>query len=124
MREGGLDDGLRRIAGRVADRNPPRRRGVEVDVVDARGGFADQPQARGARDQFRVHADLVDDQHVAVPYARERLFARGHRIGDQFAEGGDFVQRSLPQRGRIQKYDFHTIKIHLFCHFFKISLAI
>ena len=124
MRERGLHDGLRRISGRVADRNPPRRRGLQVDVVDARGGLADQPQARGARQQRFVHADLVDDQHLTVPHARERLFARGHRIGNQLAEGGDFVQRGLPQRGRIQENDFHTIKILLFCRFFEISLAI
>ena len=61
---------------------------------------------------------------LQIRESRRRAQSEGEETALIAVMSGDFVQRGLPQRGRIQENDFHTIKILLFCSFFEISLAI
>ena len=70
-----------RVAGRrVDDHDPGPRRRVEVDVVDADAGPADDHQPRPGGDQAGIDLDLAaDDQGVVVGQDRAQLVARQAR---------------------------------------------
>ena len=73
QREGVLGGGDRVAGRRVDDRDPGPRRGIEVDVVDADAGPADDDEPRPGGDQLGVDLDLAaDDERVVVGQDRAR----------------------------------------------------
>ena len=108
---GNLGDGFRGIAGDVPDDDPARVAQFRVDVVDARSGFADEPDLRTGVQKGLVHNDFVQDDHVGIGRADTGFFRRGGRVADKFAQGGNLRHRCVAHRGGVQEYDLHVTSV-------------
>ena len=110
MHESFLDDGVGGVSGDVLHRYAAGLRSLQVDIVHSGSGFADQLEGRSRGNQLRIDYYLVDNEHVAIAYARKRFLARGSGISDKLSEGGYFGQRCIAYGRGVQKNDLHGVK--------------
>ena len=115
--EGGFGYGVRRVARGVPDGDAQLSRGVEVDVVHARGGYADQAQPGECGERLAAHHDFVGDDDFGIAAAIRDLVRRGRavtRVPAQLVQAG---QVGTPEGVLVQKYDvrFHWRMCLWFC---------
>ena len=82
-----LPDGGRPIVAHIAHRDTTRPGGAQVDIVDAGGGHADEPQIHRLGDRGTIERDLVGDHHLAAGQAAGKLGDRGRRMPIPIGQG-------------------------------------
>ena len=111
MHHRSLGDGRGGISRYVADGDFPFRTSRDIDVVHPGPGLADQLQLRRCIQDGRRHLELVDDQHIAIPYPLQALLGRGISISDEVAQRFQRGERTGPEGQGIQEYNFHLTSL-------------
>ena len=92
---GGLGHGIRRVTGHIPDQHSPLFAELDINIVNARSGFAHEFELGSGIQESLVHDHFVEDGHIGVLYPLPGFLCRRGLITGKLAQGGDFFQGGI-----------------------------